>query len=54
MNIHHAASFLGIPKIAWGNECIQDEYIWVSKAIKNGMQIPLKYKNQSQKQKEYG
>lgn len=54
MNIHHATSFLGIPKIAQGNESIQDESIWITNGIKIGMQIPLKYKNQSQKQKEYG
>lgn len=47
MNIHYAASFLGIVKIAQGNECVQDEYIQISNAVKIGMQIPLKYKNQS-------
>lgn len=34
MNIRYAASFLGILKIAQGNECIQDEYIQISNAIK--------------------
>lgn len=47
MNIHYAASFLGILKIARGNECIRDEYIQISNAIKIGMHVPLKYKSQS-------
>lgn len=39
MNIHYAAPFLGILKIAQGNECSQDEYIQISHAVKTGMQI---------------
>lgn len=39
MNRHCAASFLGVLKIAEGNECSQDEYVQISDAAKTGMQI---------------
>lgn len=48
MNIHYAESFLGTLKVAEGNEYIQDGYIQISNAIKIGMEIPLKCKNQSE------
>lgn len=47
MHIHYSASFLGMQKIAQGNECIQYVYIQISSAVKIGMKLPLKYMNQS-------